>query len=122
MQNSAASLSVAVVHGDGADCYWAGDSPIYISRQAAQGFESELTFQLDKAAGNVLTDHFGGAAPFKLKHQHLTLAVGDILPTAVFLASNLFDPTLKPVFAEYLLPLTEREKQWQQIYAVGANQ
>ena len=78
MQASGASLSVAVVCGDVADCFWVGDSPIYISRQIPTGFESELILIPDKD-GNALTDHFGGAAPFNLTHRHLTLAVGDIL-------------------------------------------
>ena len=78
MQASGASLSVAVVCGDAADCFWVGDSPIYISRQVPTGFESELILRPDKD-GKALTDHFGGAAPFNLKHRHLTMAVGDIL-------------------------------------------
>ena len=44
------------------------------------------------------------------------------LPAATFLASNLFDSSLRSVFAEYVLPLTEREMQWRRICAAGANQ
>lgn len=78
MQASGASLSVAVLCGDVADCLWAGDSPIYIVRHSPAGFAAEMIMRPDKR-GNTLTDHFGGAAPFELKHRQLTLSTGDIL-------------------------------------------
>lgn len=78
MQASGASLSGAVLYGDMADCLWVGDSPIYILRHSVAGFASEMIMRPDKK-GNALTDHFGGAAPFELKHRHVTLSPGDIL-------------------------------------------
>lgn len=78
MQASGASLSVAVLSGDTADCLWVGDSPIYISRKMSGGYATEMIMRPDKN-GNALTDHFGGAAPFALKHEHLQLSPGDIL-------------------------------------------
>ncbi len=78
MQASGASLSIAVLSVDTADCLWAGDSPIYISRQRAGGYDTEMILRPDKK-DNALTDHFGGAAPFDLKHVRLTLRLGDIL-------------------------------------------
>ena len=44
------------------------------------------------------------------------------LPTGVFLVSNCFSSPQKSIFAQYVLPLPERENQWQQICAAGASQ
>lgn len=78
MRDSGASLSVAVLGGWLADCLWAGDSPIYISRQRPNGYDTELILRPD-VRNRALTDHFGGTAPFNLKHVRLTLQLGDIL-------------------------------------------
>jgi hypothetical protein len=44
------------------------------------------------------------------------------LPAGVFLASNCFTSPQKPMFAQYVVPLEEREKQWKQICKANVDQ
>ncbi len=79
MLASGATLSAAVMMGDCADCFCVGDSPIYISRQQSNpGFATTRISRPDHD-GKDLTDHFGGSAPFKVKHLNLTLNPGDVI-------------------------------------------
>ena len=57
--------------------------------------------------------------------QKLTKKLLMGLPTGVFLVSNCYKVigphTVTPVFAEKLVPLDDRERQWQRIKECGAN-
>ena len=44
------------------------------------------------------------------------------LPKSVYVASNLLQATLQPIFAEITLPGDSRLEQWKRITAVGADQ
>lgn len=44
------------------------------------------------------------------------------LDEGTFIMSNIFDENRKPVYAEYISPLSEREAQWKHIIEVSADQ
>lgn len=83
MLNSGASLSVCALYGNNAACFWVGDSPIFLSRYSNGKYE---TIQVSIADYDhkrlLLTDWFGGGAPFKLKRKEVEMPVGAILTIA----------------------------------------
>jgi serine/threonine protein phosphatase PrpC len=79
MLNSAATLSVVLLHGQVADCLWAGDSPIYHSRKARKGYDTQLLTRPDHDRFGHLNNCFGSDAPFSLHHCNVPLAADDIV-------------------------------------------
>ena len=77
--DSGATLSVALLHHAVAACLWAGDSPIYLSRRTAVGYETELITTPDHDPHGRLRNCFGAGSPFNLRHRHLSLACGDVI-------------------------------------------
>lgn len=80
--DSGASLAVSLLHHSAADCFWAGDSPIFISRKTSSGYDTEMISTPDHGTGGQLTNCFGGGSPFDLRHRRLRLAHGDIITVA----------------------------------------
>ncbi len=59
-----------------ADCLWAGDSPIYVSRKNTKGFDTEMISRGDHDAHGRLTNCFGAGTPFSLRHRRLDISCG----------------------------------------------
>lgn len=83
MLESGATLSVALLDGASAHCFWVGDSPIFAARRRGAHFEVSQISEPD-LCGRLLTDCFGAEAPFLLKHRKTALRPGD----AVVIASD----------------------------------
>jgi serine/threonine protein phosphatase PrpC len=81
MLQSGATLSVALLHGKTADCFWVGDSPIFVARRNGQSFVT-TQISIPDTCGRLLTDCFGAGAPFRLKRSSVTLGVDDVLAVA----------------------------------------
>lgn len=79
MLASGATLSVALLHDHKADCFWAGDSPIYHSRPLGKAYETQLLTRPDHEQDGSLSNCFGSHSSFSLRHCHVGLNVGDIL-------------------------------------------
>jgi serine/threonine protein phosphatase PrpC len=78
--DSGASLSVSVIWNGRAECFWAGDSPIFLSRRREKGtYESEQISRPDRDPFGRLVNCFGARTPFDLRHQSQSLGSGDIV-------------------------------------------
>jgi serine/threonine protein phosphatase PrpC len=77
--NSGASLSVVLLHGQTADCLWAGDSPIYHSRKTKKTYETQLLTRPDHDRSGRITNGFGANLPFNLHHCCAQLTADDIV-------------------------------------------
>ena len=73
MLSSGAALSLVVIRGTEAHAFWAGDCPIYeTSRHSGELQTSQVSRpDVEKTTG-FLTDHFGGACPFVVKHARIS--------------------------------------------------
>ena len=79
MLSSGASLSVVLLHGQEADCLWAGDSPIYHSRKTKKGYDTQSLTRPDHDRQGHLTNCFGAHTPFSLHHNTVQLSPDDIV-------------------------------------------
>jgi len=79
---SGASLSVCLLHKNAAECLWAGDSPIYVSRKTDAGYETEKITRPDHDPMGCLTNCFGAGTPFDIRHRRVSLSSGDIITVA----------------------------------------
>lgn len=78
MLESGATLSVGLLDGPAAHCFWVGDSPIFLARKKGERFKvSQLS--IPDCCGRLLTDCFGAESPFHLKHRQVALRAGDAL-------------------------------------------
>jgi serine/threonine protein phosphatase PrpC len=106
MMASGATLSVALLQEDAADCFWAGDSPIYWSRPSSHGYLTRQISVPDRK-GSLLSDNFGAHAPFALKHEQVAIGPGDIVTIAsdgvVHDAESLSEGYARLGFSEELL-------------------
>jgi serine/threonine protein phosphatase PrpC len=81
MLESGATLSIALLHGHTADCYWVGDSPILVARRNGKGYVT-TQISVPDTSGRLLTDCFGAGAPFDLKRSRVSLRGDDVLAVA----------------------------------------
>ncbi len=82
IKGSATTVSLALLGKSGADCFWTGDSPIFVSRTGAAGLTTELISIPDRDPAGRLTARFSGVVPFRPKHRFVPLNSGDILTLA----------------------------------------
>ncbi len=80
MLGSGAAFAVAAVHGDVAECFWAGDVAMYINR-GARKYAGEQITEPDLNRFRELTNWFG-KAPSSPHHVTVTLDKGDVLTIA----------------------------------------
>jgi len=76
---SGCTLSVVLLHGQQADCLWAGDSPVYHPRPVKKGFETRLLTRPDHDREGCLTNCFGAYSQFSLHHCQVQLEAADIV-------------------------------------------
>ena len=81
MLASGASISAAIVSGNMADCFWAGDSPIYHSWKLPRPGTRKIA-EADVGSTGGLTNCFRGTSDLRLSRTQLELADGDILTLA----------------------------------------
>ncbi len=81
MLESACTLSMALLDGAEVNCFWVGDSPIYLGRKVHDKFET-TQLSVPDLSGRLLIDCFGAHAPFHVKEIAVCLAVGDVLVVA----------------------------------------
>ena len=79
MLSSGATLSAAIAAGPHADCFWAGDSPIYYSELINDGYLTKRISKPDIDTSGLLTDCFGAHAEFRLKHNSVEMRTGSVL-------------------------------------------
>lgn len=79
--NSGCTLSLVAAHGNHADCFWVGDSPVYYSAKKGNSYITDQITTPD-IRGEDLTDCFSAYSPFELKHESLRLNEGDIITIA----------------------------------------
>ena len=98
MLSSGATLSAASASGRHADCFWAGDSPIYYSQLTNEGYLTKRISKPDIDRNGLLTDCFGANAEFRLQHQGVEMNSGCILTITsdgaaldAYLLSRLYD-------------------------------
>ena len=82
MLRSASTLSLAVLQGSSASCFWVGDSPIYVTSRAARVRDTRLiSFPDVHPTLQSLTAAFCGD-PFNLHLEDVRLKKGDTLTIA----------------------------------------
>mgnify|MGYP001614755403 CR=1 FL=1 len=79
---SGATMSVGLLHYDAAECLWAGDSPIYVSRKSVSGYETEKITRPDHDPFGRLTNCFGAGSKFDLRQRSVRISSGDIITVA----------------------------------------
>ncbi|MEI6972784.1 MAG: protein phosphatase 2C domain-containing protein [bacterium] len=97
---SGASLSVSLLHHDMADCLWAGDSPIYVSRKTASGYSTEKLADADHDPMGCLTNCFGAGTAFDLHHKCVHISAGDIVTVASD-GPAIDEQVLSSIYQEY---------------------
>jgi len=81
MCRSASTLSIAAIQGSYAECFWVGDSPIYLTAGSSSNRKTKLINSLDLDGNNQLTSVFSGLA-FRPKHRQVRLEKDDVLTIA----------------------------------------
>ncbi|MEI6809609.1 MAG: protein phosphatase 2C domain-containing protein [bacterium] len=124
---SGASLSVALLHHDAADCLWAGDSPMYVSRRTAAGYDTEKVTLPDHDPFGCLTNCFGAGTAFDIRHKRMDLSPGDIITVASdgprideqVLSSIYQDYSFSKAALEHMVNISARGHFWDDLSIVS---
>jgi serine/threonine protein phosphatase PrpC len=80
MLESAACVSAAWAIGERLDVLWAGDSPIYLTRETQHGYQTTRVSVPHRGTQlHHITKSFCGAAPFEPDVREFSFAIGDIV-------------------------------------------
>lgn len=98
---SSCTLALCAIAGNTLHAFWAGDSPIMLSRKVGDSHETEVLTKRDVDRFGHLTDHFGAGGPHSVKIVSRVLQAGDTVTLASDGFAQIWDPgSISGVYAE----------------------
>ena len=79
MLESAASLSLAAVEGHAAHVFWAGDSPVYVTKSCEHEYKTTRVSQPHVTSKDRLVKCFCGNSAFEFDYHEAEMRPGDII-------------------------------------------